>query len=251
MCAAIAAQAPDPGWGKAHGYHARSYGWILGEIVRRATGRSLGRVFADEIAAPLGLDFWIGLPQAQHERVAAIYPGKMSLAARDQPFIKALAAPGSLTQRAFGSPVGLGAVSDFNRPDIWLRCFPAMGGIGSARALGRFYSILAEGGRGIVPPPVVAMLERPLSQDEDAVLCAAAAFGPGVMLDPVSAEPGAKLRSILGPSLRAFGHPGAGGSLGFADPENRVAFAYVMNQLDAGALPGEKTLGLVRAVYCC
>lgn len=247
---AIEGQAPLWPAGACQAYHPRTIGFMLDEIVRRLTGAdSLGEYFREAIGSPLGLDFWIGLPRAQHERVATIYPGKMSLAARDQPFLKALATPGSLTRRAFGSPVGLGSAGEFNQPDAWTRGYPAMGGIGSARALGQFYSVLAEGGRGIVPAPVAALLEHPLSEGEDAVLHSTVAFGPGVMLDPVDAETAGKTRSTLGPSLRAFGHPGAGGSLGFADPENKIAFAYVMNQLDAGALPGEKTLGLVRAVY--
>jgi CubicO group peptidase (beta-lactamase class C family) len=251
---AIEHQTPLWPAGERQAYHARTFGFILDEITRRLTGaESLGEYFREVIGSPLALDFWIGLPTAQHERVAAIYPGKTSLRSHDQAFLKAFGTPGSITQRAFSSPVGLNAVSDLNQPEVWQRGFASMGGVGSARGLGKFYAMLANGGawggRQIVPQEVAAWLSTPLSQDDDAVLCVPAAFGPGVMLDPADAGTGEKLRATFGPSPRAFGHPGAGGSLAFADPERGISFAYVMNQMEASVLPGEKALGLVEALY--
>jgi CubicO group peptidase (beta-lactamase class C family) len=243
--------------GTKQGYHARTFGFLMDEIVRRITGlESLGDYFCKTIGSPLGLDFWIGLPTAQHDRVACIYPGKISLAGGDQPFLKAFSTSGSLTQRTFTSPMGLNAVSDFNQPDTWKAGYASMGGVGSARGLGQFYAMLANAGiwqgREFVPASVCAMLSQPLSQQEDSVLFSPIAFSAGVMQDPVHQDPEQlpeKLRQHFGPSLRAFGHPGAGGCLAFADPENGLSFAYVMNQMEVGALPSPKSIGLIERLY--
>lgn len=243
--------------GTKQGYHARTFGFLMDEVVRRITGvESLGEYFRETIGSPLGLDFWIGLPTAQHERVASIYPGKISIAVSDQPFLKAFSTAGTLTQRTFSSPMGLNAVSDFNQADTWTGGYASMGGVGSARGLGKFYAMLAQGGtwagNEIVPASVIDLLSRTLSQEEDGVLCTPIAFAAGVMQDPLVNDPESipgKLRQHYGPSLKAFGHPGAGGSLAFADPENGLSFAYVMNQMEAGALPGEKSIGLIQRLY--
>jgi CubicO group peptidase (beta-lactamase class C family) len=244
-----------PNWppGESQGYHARTFGFLLDEIVRRLTGAAcLGQYFRDRIGEPLGLDFWIGLPEAEWPRVSPVYPGKLRARPDAQEFLTAFARPETLTHRAFASPAGLNAVSDFNRPDTWALGLASMGGVGSAHGLGKFYALLAkEGmwdGREIVPKSMVRQLSQVLSQQEDAVLRTPIAFSAGLMKDPVTAD-GAKIRSHFGPSHGAFGHPGAGGSLAFADPENRLAFAYVMNQMEIGALPGPRALGLVERLY--
>ena len=243
--------------GMKQGYHARTFGFLMDEIVRRITGvESLGEYFREMIGSQLGLDFWIGLPTAQHERVATIYPGKISIADADRPFLKAFTTSGTMTQRTFGSPLGLNAVQDFNLPDTWQRGYASMGGVGSASGLGKFYAMLAQGGtwggREIVPASIVRMLSETLSEEEDLVLCTPIAFAAGVMKDPLHTDPDlppGKLRQHYGPSLRAFGHPGAGGCLAFADPENKISFAYTMNQMEAGALPGPKSIGLIERLY--
>lgn len=236
--------------GTRQAYHARTFGFLLDEIVRRVTGAaSIAEYFREIIGGPLALDFWIGLPQEQWARVATIYPGKISINARDQAFLKAFNTPGSVTQRAFASPVGLNAVSDLNKAEAWTAGYASLGGVGSASALGKFYSMLVSGGQSLVPHEVIKQLRTPLSQDNDAVLCLDAAFSAGMMMDPVHPETGKKLRTLLGPSIHAFGHPGAGGSLAFGDPERGIAFAYVMNQMEVGVLPGEKAIGLVEALY--
>lgn len=254
---AIEQQTPLWEPGTKQGYHARTFGFLMDEIVRRITGlESLGEYFRETIGSPLGLDFWIGLPSAQHDRVACIYPGKISIAGGDQPFLKAFSTSGTLTQRTFGSPMGLNAVSDFNQPETWKAGYASMGGVGSARGLGQFYAMLAQGGtwngREIVPASVVALLSEPLSQQDDSVLCTPIAFAAGVMQDPIHQDPEqppGKMRQHFGPSLKAFGHPGAGGCLAFADPENAISFAYVMNQMEVGALPGAKSIGLIERFY--
>lgn len=253
VAAALAAQTPLWEPGTQQGYHARTFGILLDEIVRRLTGQPLGRFFKEKIGDVLGLDFWIGLPGEEHDRVATLYPGKMRSGERPDPFMRAFSTPGSLTQRTFTSPSGLHAVSDLNRPEAWTLGNASLGGVGSAQGLGKFYALLASGGawegRQMLPATVLDALSHPLSQAEDAVLCLPLAFSAGMMMDPT--EPGGhgKTRSHYGSSLSAFGHPGAGGSLAFADPENGIAFAYVMNQMEIGVLPGEKSLGMVRCLY--
>jgi CubicO group peptidase (beta-lactamase class C family) len=249
----------QPLWepGTQQGYHARTFGFLMDEIVRRITGvDSLGEYFRETIGSPLGLDFWIGLPTAQHERVASVFPGKISIAGADQPFLKAFSTSGTITQRTFSSPMGLNAVSDFNQPETWKQGYASMGGVSSARGLGQFYAMLAQGGRWagreVVPASVIALLSQKLSQSEDLVLCTPIAFAAGVMQDPVQTDPdlpAGKLRQHYGPSLQAFGHPGAGGCLAFADPENGISFAYAMNQMEVGALPGAKSIGMIERLY--
>lgn len=253
---ALESQAPLWEPGARQGYHARTFGFLMDEVVRRITGaESLGSYFQQHFGAPLGLDFWIGLPSAHWERVSAVYPGKIT-AKTNQEFLKAFNAPGSMTQRAFASPEGLNAVSDFNRPETWAGGYASMGGVGSAHGLAKFYAMLAQGGKWhgvqIVPEQMVRQLQHSLSQGMDAVLCTQIAFSAGAMKDPLDTgaeSHGKKIRRHFGPSLTAFGHPGAGGSLAFADPENGISFAYVMNQMEVGALPNEKAIGLVEALY--
>ncbi|MBE7497572.1 MAG: beta-lactamase family protein [Verrucomicrobiaceae bacterium] len=251
----------QPLWepGTRQGYHARTFGFLMDEIVRRVTGaESLGEFFRQQIGDRMQLDFWIGLPREQWERVSPIYPGKISIAGGDQPFLKAFNTPNSLTLRTFQSPFGLNAVSDFNQSETWARGYASMGGVGSARGLAKFYAMLAAGGTWdgaqIVPASVVGQLSTTICQNDDVVLCTPVAFAAGVMHDPLDPNPdsethGHKLRRHYGSHARAFGHPGAGGSLAFADPDSGIAFAYVMNQMEVGALPGEKSLGMVDRLY--
>lgn len=243
--------------GSKQGYHARTFGFLMDEIVRRVTGAdSLGQYFQETLGGPLDLDFWIGLPESEWGRVATLYPGKISISNSDQPFLKAFNTAGSVTQRTFGSPQGLNAISDFNQSSTWAQGYASMGGVGSARGLAKFYAVLAQGGvwqgTQVVPVEVVRQLGHTLSQEDDQVLRTPVAFGAGVMQDPVEELEGGgvrKLRQHFGPSPRAYGHPGAGGSLAFADPENGLSFAYVMNQMEVGALPGEKSIGIVERLY--
>lgn len=249
----------SPLWepGTRQGYHARTFGFLMDEIVRRLTAaESLGAYFHTVFDSPLGLDFWIGLPSTQWDRVSPVYPGKISSAHGNQPFIKAFNTGGTLTQRTFTSPIGLNAVSDFNQSEMWSHGYASMGGVGSAQGLAKFYAMLAQGGvwngAQLVPAAVVRRLGQTLTQEDDAVLLTPIAFSTGMMQDPMNDAPesaGGKLRQHYGPSRLAFGHPGAGGSLAFADPEHGISFAYTMNQMEIGTLPGERALGLVQALY--
>jgi CubicO group peptidase (beta-lactamase class C family) len=241
---ALERQVPLGPPGTTQAYQARTFGFLLDEIVRRVTGAaSLGAYFESQMRQKVGAEFWIGLPEAEARRVATLYPGRMTEALKEDAFMKAFQTPGSVTARAFQSPVGLNAVADFNRAETWTAGYPAMGGVGSARGLGRLYADLAGG------QVETAVFEQTVTDRKDLVICQHVGFSAGMMKDAVEAGTGEKVRPLLGPSMRSFGHPGAGGSLAFADPENGVAFAYVMNQMELGVLPGEKTLGLVRALY--
>ena len=126
------------------------------------------------------------------------------------------------------------------------------GGVGTARSLAKFYAMLASGGelegKRFFEPHILSWMTTTLTQGNDRVLLLETAFSAGFMQDPVGAG-GIKLRSTFGPSRRAFGHPGAGGSHAFADPDRGLAFAYVMNQMEPGVLPNVKSLRLVEAIY--
>ncbi len=247
---AIEEQAPLWPPGDGHGYHPRTSGYIWDEIVRRAAGIPLGRYWRESIARPLGLDFWIGLPPERLPDAAPLHAAR-SVPSEDA-FLAAFAEPGSITNRAFGSPTGLFAVSSMNTPKARTASFPAFGGIGSAASLGRFYAMLAGGGQFdgllVVPPGAVAAMSLPLANGFDRVLRLETAFSAGFLQDPLSAA-GEKLRFVFGPSKRAFGQVGAGGSITFADPDHGIGFAYVMNQMEPGVLPNDKSLLLIRRMY--
>ncbi len=247
-----------PGWrpGEGHGYHPRTFGFLVEELVRRLSGStSLGEYWRERIAGPLGLDFWIGLPPSEDSRVARLLPGRMPASAPDEQrdFYQAFGNPGSLTRAAFASPSGLNAVGDLNHPSAWRLGLPALGGVGSARSLGKFYAVLASGGiwngERHFPEAVLEWMKEPQITGPDKVLRMQTAFAAGFKKDPLD-ESGAKLRHLFGPGKEAFGHPGAGGSHGFADPETGFSFAYVMNQMELGVFPSEKALGMVRALFC-
>jgi CubicO group peptidase (beta-lactamase class C family) len=254
VAAALEVQPPQWAPGTAHGYHPRTFGFLIEECARRLTGsHGIGAVLRERVTGPLDADFWIGLPPEQHHRVARLYPGKAKNAAGEEAaFFAAFAQPDSLTRRAFAAPAGLHAVTDMNEPAAWTAGLPAFGGVGSARGLAKIYALLAGGGtwmgRQLVPPAVLAQLGARLVNGIDRVLLMPTAFSAGAMMDPLGPA-GEKTRRHFGPSLEAFGHPGAGGSHAFADPENGLAFAYVMNQMEPGVMPREKCLRLVAAVY--
>jgi CubicO group peptidase (beta-lactamase class C family) len=237
VVAAIAAQAPNWEPGTAHGYHMRSFGWILGEVVRRVTGRSIGRFFADEIARPLGLAAWIGLPEAVLPRCARLIPPERPLAIGD------LLGADSLTARVWSGPSHLFAYDEmWNRPEILRAEMPSSNGMMSARALARFYAALAcsVDGVRVLAPETLAAAGVVQAEGPDRVLTLPSTYGLGFILQPMLA-PGA------GP--RAIGHPGAGGSLGFVDPEAGLAFGYVTTRMKFDLGGDERTRGLVAALY--
>src|SRR5438093_5626802 len=143
-----ALEAQEPLWrpGTAHGYHARTFGFLLDELIRRIAGKTLSGYWQENFARPLHLDFWIGLPEKENPRVATIYAAKRGKPPEPAKFYRDLVTPGTLARRAFTSPYGLNVISKMNDPQI--RAYPivSFGGIGSASALAKFYSMLANGG---------------------------------------------------------------------------------------------------------
>ncbi|WP_411827979.1 serine hydrolase domain-containing protein [Luteolibacter sp. AS25] len=240
-----------PEWvpGEAHGYHPRTIGFLMDECVRRMAGRSLGEVWNEDLARPLGIDLWIGLPESEWGRVAKLVPGRAKPSALEQGFYAAFNSPESVTRRAFSSPRGLHAIAEMNDPKAWSAALPAMGGVGSARGLAKFYQAAI----GAMESPFSTTVKEELAglqvSGEDQVLLRETAFTSGCQKDPVDAD-GRKKRELYGKSTRAFGHPGAGGSHGFGDPESGLSFAYVMNQMELSVMPGERCTGLVERIGC-
>jgi CubicO group peptidase (beta-lactamase class C family) len=263
--AADALAAMTPLWepGTTHGYHAVTYGWLVGEVVRRITGRSLGTFFADEVAGPLGLEFWIGLPADQQARVASLtnrglrQPGTSAAGGpaveTEEPFedlvetVERLLGPDSMLVRALGGAVSMPFVVEgaFNRHDVRAAELPAANGVTNARSLARMYAAtigpLDGASTGpLLTPEQVAAASTTQTSGADACLVFETSFGLGFM----TASP----FSPYG-SARSFGHAGAGGSVGFADPENGIGFGYVMNRMLANLSGDPRSQGLVRAAY--
>jgi CubicO group peptidase (beta-lactamase class C family) len=251
-----ALEVQKPLWlpGTAHGYHARTFGFLLDELVRRIAGKTLSQYWREAFAQPLNLDLWIGLPERENPRVATIYAAKSGRPPEPKnrqsgsDFYLDLVTPGTLARKTFSSPYGLQSVSGMNTPAVRAQPIVSFGGIGSASALAKFYSMLANGGKlgeqTFFSEETIAWMTTTLSDGMDRVFQIPTAFSAGFMKDPRNA-----VRRMFGPSPNAFGHPGAGGSHAFADPENRFSFAYVMNQMEQSLLPNEKSLRLVDEVY--
>lgn len=245
---ALEAQAPLWPPGTAHGYHARTFGFLLDELIRRITAKTLSDYWQENFARPLELDFWIGLPERENSRVATIYAAKSGKPPEPAQFYRDLVTPGTLARKTFTSPYGLNAISKMNDPEI--RSYPnvSFGGIGTASALAKFYSMLANGGelngQTFFPRETIERMTTMLSDGTDRVFQIPTAFSAGFMKD---SRGGA--RRLFGPFAKSFGHPGAGGSHAFADPENKIAFAYVMNQMEQSVLPNDKSLRLINAIY--
>jgi CubicO group peptidase (beta-lactamase class C family) len=251
---AIESQKPLWSPGSAHGYHARTFGFLLDELVRRIAGRPLSQYWREVFAQPLGLDLWIGLPAEENSRVASIYAAKSLRPPEPKnrkfgsDFYVDLVTPGTLARKTFSSPYGLQSVSGMNTPDVRAQPVVSFGGIGSASALAKFYSMLANGGKlegqTFFSEETIAWMTTVLADGMDRVFQIPTAFSAGFMKDPRNVA-----GRMFGPSANAFGHPGAGGTNAFADPGNRVAFAYVMNQMEHQVLPNEKSLRLMDAIY--
>lgn len=246
MTRALAAEAPWWEPGSAHGYHALTIGWLVGEVVRRITGKSLGTYFRDEIARPLGLDFHIGLAASEDVRVADMTPPPLEHAPGEPSLIEiVLQDPQSITARAFMNPPSLMQPGTVNSRAWRGAEIPGANGHGTARALARVYGALACGGTldrvRVLSPATIERARHEEAYGPDLVLKLSTRVGLGFFL----AQPTA----ALGPNLRAFGHPGAGGSLGYADPEARVGFGYVMNRMGPHILLDPRPLALIDAVY--
>ncbi|WP_326782618.1 beta-lactamase family protein [Streptomyces longwoodensis] len=243
--AAVAAQAPVWEPGTAHGYHAQTFSWLTGELVRRVTGRSASAWIAEHLVGPAAADFWLGLPAAEAHRVGRV--GRLQApepagALRVRPkraVADAYADPGSLTRRAFAAITPL---PDENDPAYRAAVLPASNGIATADGLARVYAALigeVDGGTRLFTPDTVELARGERSAGPDRVLVVPTRFGLGPMLHGTASP-------LLSPG--SFGHPGRGGALGFADPESGIAFGYVTNGFRSSVTADPRAQALVRAV---
>ena len=217
MVARLAAERPFWEPGRQYGYHSITNGWLVGEVVRRVSGKSLGTFFREEVAEPLGLDFWIGLPEREERRAVRLLP-------RREPVADVTGMP-ELRDAVVSS--GVDELDDWwNTRDAHAAELTASGGLTNARAAARMYAALSLGGtldgvRLVSPETVVRMSGAQSLLMGDALGDITAPFALGFMkASPASGFPHTR-----------FGHEGAGGSNGFADPAARLAFGYVMNQM--------------------
>lgn len=239
----------EPFWepGTRNGYHMVNFGWTVGELVRRVSGQSLGAFFAEHVAGPTGADFWIGLPDGFNKPIAPILmatPGPEDMQA---PF----------TQKLMSDPASIAALSilnvggwSANQPEAHKAEIGGAGGISNARGQVAMYTPLAVNDGSLVSKDRVEAMSRVTTATEiDATLLVSTRFASGFMksMDNRGKEGGRHMSALIGE--KAFGHVGAGGSIGFADPECGLAFSYTMNQMGSGLLLNERCQGLIDATY--
>ncbi|MFG2223970.1 serine hydrolase domain-containing protein [Streptomyces sp. NPDC048644] len=245
--AALAAQAPAWTPGTDHGYHAQTYSWLLAELVVRVTGRTIGDWIAEEIATPLDLDLWLGLPQAQQSGVGRLtavepptQPASGGLRVRPKRSVAdAYGDPDSLTSRAFGA---ITPSPDENAPAYRAAQLPASAGIATARSLARCYAALTgpvDGHPRLFAPATLTLARTEESAGPDRTLVVNTRFGLGFMLHSPASP-------LLAPG--SFGHPGRGGALAFADPESGLAFGYITNGMQRGVTADPRAQSLVKAL---
>jgi CubicO group peptidase (beta-lactamase class C family) len=256
MTGRLAEEAPFWEPGTRNGYHGMTFGWTVGELVRRASGKSLGTFFQDDIARPLGIDFWIGTPEAVEPRIAPMIF-----------FINKVGAQTPFLADMLTKPQSPAALMNFNTGN-WKGLFGANtregraaeigagNGVTNARGLAGLYAPLAAGGGKLVDARTLRRMgEVSMATHDDATLRMPTRFALGFMksMDNRERAAGAK---IFGPdcdsvilSSAAFGHVGAGGSIGFADPEAGFSFGYTMNKMGPGLLMNERSQPLVDAAY--
>jgi CubicO group peptidase (beta-lactamase class C family) len=250
MAAALADQAPHWMPGTAHGYHAQTFGFLLAEVVRRVAGCSLGQYLREHIAGPLGAEAYVGLPEALDARVARVTRPLGEPTPEGEVDLTAVwkREPESLSTLAFNNPPpqpGAAQTREWRAAEL-----PSSNGHASALGLARIYAA-ASGSPPRDEPSRANVFSAAATQrcteqlrfGADLVLRIRTRFGPGLMLS----QPEGSGR--FGPNLRSFGHPGMGGSLGFADPDARIGFGYVMNRAGAGILIDERPRRLIEALY--
>jgi CubicO group peptidase (beta-lactamase class C family) len=249
----------EPFWrpGTRHGYHALTFGFLVGEVVRRVSGRSLGTFFRDEVAGPLGLDFWLGLPAEYEDRVAHTIPADMPGPGDPVPsfYVAALTDPTSVQALALANTGGYMMVpGESDTRAAHAAEMGAVGGITNARGLAGMYRPLGLGGSAdgvtlVSPAQLVPMGAVSSATSVDAVVLVPARFSLGFVKASDNRHlPTADREGVL-LSETAFGHIGMGGSLGFADPAARMSFGYTMNRQGSGVGINERGQSLVNAAY--
>lgn len=234
ICDRLAAMTPLWEPGTASGYHPVTFGYLAGEIFRRVDGRSIGRALREDIAGPLGLDLWIGLPETEDDRVSEVRrpPAMPNLGEMNEP--KRLAFFTKWSQ-----PGGRGDAA-WRRAEI-----PSVNGHATAPALARLFAALAGKGRldgvQVLAGDEVAKASRARIKGQDLVMPYEMAWGAGFIRN--------EGLGIYGPGREAFGHSGWGGSCAFADPDTGVSGAYVMNRQSAELIDDSRARRLIEAAY--
>jgi CubicO group peptidase (beta-lactamase class C family) len=232
--------------GSRFGYHSTTYGWLTGEIVRRITGKTLGRYFHDEVAVPLGLDMYVGVPESELDRIALLVPDPSSDSDEVYDMINYRS---SIGQVAFIGPekrFGAAIRDTYNSPEMWRAENPAANPVGDARSLARFYALLANGGEldgvRLVSSESIDRHTEVIVDTQDTLWGTHFRVGLGYM------------RSCgwyqMGPN-DAFGHAGLGGAVGWADADRNVSFGYVMNRLVLALETDARVVALYDALYGC
>ena len=245
MCAALAAERPWWEPGTKHGYHAITFGYLVGEVIRRITGKTPGAYLRNEISRPLNLDIHIGVDASFDPRIAELVGAPPLPPGKVDPLGEMARDPEGVTYKAIANPRPVVDPALINSREWRAAEVPAANGHATARALATLYGALANGGslngyRVLTP----ASIKRGYTQQAygpDAVLGAVTKWGLGFALSSPETP--------LGPNPHTFGHPGAGGSIGFADPDARVGFGYTMNQMGADALIDGRAATLFNALF--
>jgi CubicO group peptidase (beta-lactamase class C family) len=241
MVQSLATQAPWWEPGADHGYHVNTFGFLVGEPARRASGVSLGTLLRQEVAGPLGADVHIGLPVSEHGRVAEFLTPQRSppagAAASPEPKPK-LSEDELMRRNAYNNPPGVSGGGWVNTAQWRLAEIPSTNGHGTARGVAKVYQALLGG--GILDPDIIAEAITEHSYGQDRILERPSRFGLGYQLT--------QKERPLGPNPRAFGHFGAGGTLGFCDPDAEVAFGYLGNQMGP-RWQNPRNRALIDAIY--
>jgi len=232
----------SPWWppGMAHGYHVNTFGYLVGEVLRRASGKTAGVLLRDEVAVPLGADVHIGLPASEHHRVAEFLWPTGSMPVHTEPTNDL----DLMRRNAYWNPPGFSGSGWVNKPEWRSAEIPSTNGHGNARGIARVYSALAHWGEidglRILSEPTLRAATIEHSAGLDLITQRPSRFGLGFQLT--------QKERPLGPNPHAFGHFGAGGSLGFCDPDTGMAFGYVTNDMGA-RWQNPRNGALIEAVY--
>jgi CubicO group peptidase (beta-lactamase class C family) len=245
MCAALAAQ--EPWWepGTQHGYHAITFGYLVGEVIRRITGKTPGTYLREEIAAPLKLDIHIGVDASFDPRIAEIIGAPPPPPGKPDQIATMSVDPESMMFKAIANPVPV-VDPKLTNSRAWRGAeVPAANGHTNARALATLYGALATGGDlngyRVLTPASIKRAHTEQANGPDLILGVTSRWGLGFALNQPNAP--------VGPNPRTFGHPGAGGSIGFADPDARIGFGYTMNQMGSDALIDGRASALFNAMF--
>ena len=254
MTTRLAATAPAFPIGSMHGYHAMTFGWLAGELVRRVDGRNIGRFIAEEIANPLGVEIYVGLPERLEPRLSPLNTGwpravgdpPPTIDPKEKELLDQITGPGRPGEKALYLNGAFSVSGAFNRRDVHAAEIPAANGISNAKSLAKMYAATmgnVEGARGpvrLVSPKTMHQMSANVTPQGEPDLCLVipTTFGMGFMTPN-------RFIPYSGPGT--YGHPGFGGSISFADPARDMSFSYVMNKLGRAIVGDDRSSRLIAA----